>query len=218
MEVEEQGAGGGIAGSGESAKVSDAVYGSEAVRGVSGAGEGGGRSDEERKLWATVSANPSDFKSWTALLQLTEQNVGVRRGREIQGADFVRDFLLSPPEYSGCGSRDLLSVPGALPVLLWLLEEVLGAGAPTQRRGGSPTGAGRGRGIRATQHRPLAPLCLVCHLVLQGLPPGRAANPEVWLAPQIPPLSLFREHPYLLASQYTHTHTLPLPCGHECFS
>ena len=34
-----------------------------------------GRSEAEQKLWATVSATPSDFKSWTALLQLTEQNV-----------------------------------------------------------------------------------------------------------------------------------------------
>ena len=101
MEVEEQGektgvktalgtaaanrdSGGGMgAGSGQahSEKVSDAVSGTgaEAVRGGSGEREPGGehgRSEEEKKLWAIVSANPSDFKTWTSLLQLTEQNVG----------------------------------------------------------------------------------------------------------------------------------------------
>ena len=71
----------GAAGSGEASreKVSDALSGpaAEAVRGGSGEEGGGesGRSEEEKKLWASVSSNPSDFKTWTSLLQLTEQNV-----------------------------------------------------------------------------------------------------------------------------------------------
>ena len=87
------GGGGGVVGAGigesqtvsrETAQVSDAVTGTpgaEGVRGSSGDREEGGesgRSEEEKKLWATVSSNPSDFKSWTTLLQLTEQNVSVR--------------------------------------------------------------------------------------------------------------------------------------------
>ena len=87
------GSGGGVVGEGsgesqtvfrETAQVSDAVTGTpgaESVRGGSGDREEGGqsgRSEEEKKLWATVSSNPSDFKSWTTLLQLAEQNVSVR--------------------------------------------------------------------------------------------------------------------------------------------
>ena len=58
MEVDEQGAG----------KPSE-------NGGGGGKGSEGDRSEQENKLWATVTQNPSDFKSWTALLQLTEQNV-----------------------------------------------------------------------------------------------------------------------------------------------
>ena len=31
--------------------------------------------DEQTRLWATVKENPSDFTSWTNLLQLVEQKV-----------------------------------------------------------------------------------------------------------------------------------------------
>ena len=34
---------------------------------------------EEKKLWETVQETPSDFPSWTQLLQLVEQRVGVYR-------------------------------------------------------------------------------------------------------------------------------------------
>lgn len=49
---------------------------SEGVRCDEGGGGGGGaRSEQERKLWDAVTANSSDFNSWTSLLQLVEQHV-----------------------------------------------------------------------------------------------------------------------------------------------
>ena len=40
--------------------------------------EGGGDklSSQEIKYWSAVKENPSDFSSWTQLLQLVEQKVG----------------------------------------------------------------------------------------------------------------------------------------------
>lgn len=76
--------------SSEGVKVSDAdcgTGGGESVKSDSGdaegvkdaekEGEGAGvaRSEEEKKLWAAVQANPADFTSWTALLQKVEQKV-----------------------------------------------------------------------------------------------------------------------------------------------
>ena len=34
------------------------------------------QSEEEVKLWSAVRGNPSDFTSWTSLLQIVEQKVG----------------------------------------------------------------------------------------------------------------------------------------------
>ena len=38
-------------------------------------GEDEEKSEQEKRLWSTVTTNPSDFTSWTSLLQLTEQKV-----------------------------------------------------------------------------------------------------------------------------------------------
>lgn len=35
--------------------------------------------DEQTRLWRTVKGNPSDFTSWTSLLQVAEQKVTVPR-------------------------------------------------------------------------------------------------------------------------------------------
>lgn len=73
--------------SSEGVKVSDADCGTggakndavmtEGVKDAEREGEGAGmaRSKEEEKLWTAVKANPSDFTSWTALLQTVEQKV-----------------------------------------------------------------------------------------------------------------------------------------------
>ena len=65
-------------GGGESVKSDsgDAVL-TEGVKDAEKEGEGAGvaKSEEEKKLWAAVQANPADFTSWTALLQKVEQKV-----------------------------------------------------------------------------------------------------------------------------------------------
>ena len=66
---------------------------SEGVKG-GGGGKGGARSEQERRLWAAVKANSSDFTSWTALLQMVEQNVGIK-GTGCIGCACVYVFHMS---------------------------------------------------------------------------------------------------------------------------
>ena len=70
--------------SGDGVKVSNVDCGtggegvnSDGVKGAEGGGGGGGstQSEQQKQLWAAVKANPSDFTSWTTLLQIVEQNV-----------------------------------------------------------------------------------------------------------------------------------------------
>lgn len=65
-------------GGGESVKSDsgDAVM-TEGVKDAEKEGEGVARSEEEKKLWAAVQANPADFTSWTTLLQTVEQKVRI---------------------------------------------------------------------------------------------------------------------------------------------
>lgn len=39
--------------------------------------------DEQARLWRTVRENPSDFTSWTSLLQIVEQKVPLMSCREF---------------------------------------------------------------------------------------------------------------------------------------
>lgn len=58
---------------------SGATVMTESVKSAGVGGEGvDARSEQQKQLWAAVRANPSDFTSWTSLLQMAEQNVRER--------------------------------------------------------------------------------------------------------------------------------------------
>lgn len=77
------------------------------------------------KYWKAVQDDPSDFTGWTYLLQYVDQEVN----KTIESVHYCGIKLIKTKictERCGSCARGLHKIFGALPVLLWLLEEIRG--------------------------------------------------------------------------------------------